>query len=40
MTLADLDALDFPALWARLSVEQQAAIGIAAIAERCRARRR
>ncbi len=33
MTLADLGTLDFPVLWARLSVEQQAVIGIAAIAE-------
>ena len=33
VTLADLDALDFPALWAWLSAERQAAIGIAAIAE-------
>ena len=33
MTLAELDALDFPALWASLSAEHQAAIGIAAVAE-------
>ena len=33
MTLADLDALNFPSLWGRLSAERQAAIGIAAIAE-------
>ena len=33
MTLNDLDALDFPTLWAGLSAERQAAIGVAAIAE-------
>ena len=33
VTLADLDALDFPALWTSLDPARQAAIGIAAIAE-------
>lgn len=32
MRLAELDALDFPALWAGLAPEHQAAIGIAAVA--------
>jgi hypothetical protein len=31
--LAELRAIDFPALWAGLSVDAQAAIGTAAIAE-------
>ncbi len=33
MTLDELDALDFAALWAGLAPDRQAAIGIAAIAE-------
>ena len=32
MTLAELRALDFPALWAGLTVERQAEIGTAALA--------
>ncbi len=33
VTLTDLDALDFPALWASLDPAHQAAICVAAIAE-------
>ena len=33
MTLAELHALDVPALWAGLNAEQQAAIGSAAVAQ-------
>ena len=32
MTLAELHALDVPALWSSLTAEQQAAIGTAAVA--------